>query len=86
MTKSNIEASNKDISAPSGCVNERLNCDHPKELVHEEMSHHLMQGPFRLQLHLEKSEQEYLSFIHQMRVIVFFFIITKSGVCLHSEF
>ena len=41
------------------------------------MSHHLMQGPFQLQLHLEKSEQEYLSFIHQMRVIFFFFFYYK---------
>ena len=41
---SSIEASNKDVSAPSGCVNERLNRDHPKELVHEELKHHLMQG------------------------------------------
>ena len=70
MTKSSIEVSNKDMSAPSGCFNERLNYDHPKELIHEEMSHHhLMQGPFQLQVYLEKSKQEYLSFIHQMRVI-----------------
>ena len=44
MTKNNLLESNKDKSAPSGCVNERLNFDNPKELVHEEISHqHLMQ-------------------------------------------
>ena len=58
----------------SGCVNERLNRDHPKELVHEELKHHLMQGddgkpiPFQLQVHLEKIKRQYLSFIRQMQV------------------
>lgn len=72
-TMNSIEASNKDVSAPTGCVNERLNRDHPKELVHEELKHHLMQGddgkpiPFQLQVHLEKIKRQYLSFIRQMQ-------------------
>ena len=70
MTKNSHEESNKDKSAPSGCVNERLNYDHPKELIHEEISHHdLMRGPFQLQVYLEKSKKQYLNFIYQMRVI-----------------
>ena len=78
MTKNSHEESNKDKSAPSGCVNERLNYDHPKELIHEEISHHdLMRGPFQLQVYLEKSKKQYLNFIYQMRVIFlsFFFFV-----------
>ena len=68
MTKNSLEESNKDKSAPSGCVNERLNYDHPKELIHEEISHHhVMQGPFQLQVYFEKWKQQNLSFIHQMQ-------------------
>ena len=69
-----LDASNKDVSAPQGCVNERLNKDHPKELNHEELSQSLMQGddgkpiPFQLQVHLDKLKRQYLTFIRQMQV------------------
>ena len=43
-TMSNIDDSNKDVSAPTGCVNERLNKDHPKQLVHEELTTSLVVG------------------------------------------
>ena len=67
-------ASNKDVSAPAGCVNERLNSDHPKELVHEELSASLVADddgkpiPFQLQVHLDKLKRQYLSFIRHMQV------------------
>jgi hypothetical protein len=71
---SNISASNKDVSAPQGCVNERLNSDHPKELVHEELSATLAADedgkpiPFQLQVHLDKLKRQYLNFIRHMQV------------------
>ena len=70
-------ASNKDVSAPAGCVNERLNSDHPRELVHEELSASLVADdegkpiPFQLQVHLDKLKRQYLSFIKHMQVCIF---------------
>ena len=69
-----IEASNKDVSAPTGCVNERLNRDHPQELVHEELTTSLLTGddgkpiPFQLQVHLDKLKRQYLNYIREMQV------------------
>jgi hypothetical protein len=74
-----FSASNKDVSAPQGCVNERLNNDHPKELVHEELSATLAADddgkpiPFQLQVHLDKLKKQYLKFIRHMQVRFFYF-------------
>ena len=72
-TMFNIEESNKDVSAPSGCVNERLNKDHPEKLVHEELTTSLVTGedgkpiPFQLQVLLDKTKKQYLSFIRHIQ-------------------
>ncbi len=71
-----LSASNQDVSAPTGCVNERLNKDHPLSLTHEELPTSLNKGedgkpiPFQLAVHLEKIKKQYLSFIRHMQVNV----------------
>lgn len=72
-TMSNIDDSNKDVSAPTGCVNERLNKDHPRQLVHEELTTSLVAGedgkpiPFQLQVYLDKVKKQYLSFMRHIQ-------------------
>ncbi len=72
-TMANIGDSNRDNRAPAGCVNERLNQDHPKDLVHEELTTSLVAGedgkpiPFQLQVHLDKLKKQYLNFIKHMQ-------------------
>ena len=81
-----ISASNKDVSAPQGCVNERLNSDHPKELVHEELSATLAADedgkpiPFQLQVHLDKLKRQYLNFIRHMQVSFFWNCSNRSNI------
>ena len=73
-------------------MNERLNNDHPKELVHEELSATLAADddgkpiPFQLQVHLDKLKKQYLKFIRHMQVRLFDFVqIGQFGLKL-SEF
>ena len=69
-----INACAADVSAPQGCVNERLTSSAPDELVHEELPLSMnvaddgtSQLPFQLQLHLEKCKRQYLSFMRHMQ-------------------
>ena len=70
-------------------MNERLNSDHPKELVHEELSASLVADddgkpiPFQLQVHLDKLKRQYLSFIRHMQVSKY---MSSGVVHVHPQF
>jgi hypothetical protein len=67
-------ASNQDPTAPTGCVNVRLQIDHEPELEHEELpvslntDDHGREIPVELKMFLEKIKKQYLSHMDAMQV------------------
>ena len=69
-----LTASNQDPTAPTGCVNVRLQIDHLPEMSHEELpvslntDDHGREIPVELRMYLEKIKKQYLTFIEDMQV------------------